>query len=105
LAIEWAADRLMPFTARHIDEVLGATQGPRGYLYDVELPYRRLGRCRMSDAVAAVIGTERTDVALALSVYEARNGKHDTASKLLGPGVDLAVADAPAVVADSTRPG
>jgi hypothetical protein len=86
----------MPFSARHIDEVQQAVDGPRGRLFDVELPYRRLGRCRMSDAVAAVIGTERAEVALALSTYEARNGKHGTASELLGPGVDLGVEDGPA---------
>jgi hypothetical protein len=49
----------------------------------------------MSEAVAAVIGTEHADVALALSVYEARNGKHGTATALLGPGVDLEPQDAP----------
>jgi hypothetical protein len=85
----------MPFSASHIDEVHQAANGPRGRVYDVELPYRRLGRCRMSDAVAAVIGTERAEVALALSTYEARNGKHGTASELLGPGVDLGVQDGP----------
>jgi hypothetical protein len=84
----------MPFTASHIDEVNQPADGPR--VYDVQLPYRRLGRCRVSDAVAAVIGTERAEVALALSVYEARNGKHGTATELLGPGVDLGVGDAPA---------
>ena len=62
----------MPFTARKIDEVHRAVDDPLGHVYDVELPYRRLGRCRMSEAVAAVIGTEQADVALALSVYEAR---------------------------------
>lgn len=86
----------MPFTARHLDEVQVQAGGPQGRLYDVELPYRRLGRCRMSDAVAAVIGTQRAQVAIALSIYEARNGKHATASELLGPGVDLGLADAPA---------
>jgi hypothetical protein len=85
----------MPFTARHVDEVHGAAGGPRGRAYDVELPYRRLGRCRMSEAVAAVVGTGHADVAFALSVYEARNGKHATASALLGPGVDLETRDAP----------
>ena len=85
----------MPFTARHVDEVLGAADGPRGRVYDIEMPYRRLGRCRMSEAVAAVIGTGDADVALALSVYEARNGKHVTATALLGPGVDLEPRDAP----------
>jgi hypothetical protein len=85
----------MPFTASQIDEVHRAADGPRGHVYDVELPYRRLGRCRMSEAAAAVIGTEHADVAVALSVYEARNGKHGTASELLGPGVDLEPRDAP----------
>ena len=88
----------MPFTARHIDEVHQPAADPRGRVYDVELPYRRLGRCRMSDAVAAVIGTGHAEVALALSTYEARNGKHGTASELLGPGVDLGAGGAPAAV-------
>jgi hypothetical protein len=82
----------MPFTASHLDEVQAQADGR---LYDVELPYRRLGRCRMSDAVAAVIGTEHEQVALALSTYEARNGRHATASDLLGQGVDLGLGDAP----------
>jgi len=86
----------MPFTARQIDEVQRKADGPLGRVYDVELPYRRLGRCRMSDAVAVVIGTELADVAVALSSYEARNGKNGTASELLGPGVNLGVEDAPA---------
>jgi hypothetical protein len=81
----------MPFTSRHIDEVQRVADGR---VYDVELPYRRLGRCRMSETAAAVIGTEPADVALALSVYEARNGKHGTATALLGPGVDLEPRDA-----------
>jgi hypothetical protein len=85
----------MPFTASQVDEVHRPAGGPRGHVYDVELPYRRLGRCRMSEAVAAMIGTEDADVAVALSVYEARNGKHGTASELLGPGVDLEPRDAP----------
>jgi hypothetical protein len=85
----------MPFTASHLDEVQGDADGRQGRLYDVELPYRRLGRCRLSDDAAAVIGTQCAQVALALSVYEARNGRHVTASELLGPGVDLARADAP----------
>ena len=84
----------MPFTASQIDEVQQAADGPR--IYDVEMPYRRLGRCRMSDAVAAVIGTAGADVAIALSSYEERNGKHGTASELLGPGVNLGMEDAPA---------
>jgi hypothetical protein len=86
----------MPFTARQIDEVQRTSDGPR--IYDVALPYRRLGRCRMSDAVATVIGTGRADVAVALSSYEERNGKHGTASELLGPGVNLGLEDAPAGV-------
>jgi hypothetical protein len=57
----------MPFTASHIDEVHWPADGPPGRVYDVELPDRRLGRCRMSEAVAAVVGTEDADVALALS--------------------------------------
>jgi hypothetical protein len=86
----------MPFTARHLDEVNPPTDdGSQGRLYDVELPYRRLGRCRMSAAVASVIGTRCAEVALALSIYEARNGKHSTASELLGPGVDLEAEDTP----------
>ena len=84
----------MPFTARHLDEVQVQADGPHGRVYDVELPYRRLGRCR--DAVAAVIGTQGAQVALALSTYEARNGKHATASELLGRGVDLGLEDGPA---------
>ena len=86
----------MPFTARHLDEIQVQADGPHGRVYDVELPYRRLGRCRMSDAVATVIGTQGTQVALALSTYEARNGKHATASELLGRGVDLGLEDGPA---------
>ena len=87
----------MPFTARHLDEVQVVADRQQGRLYDVELPYRRLGRCRLSAAAAAVIGTERAQVALALSSYESRNGKHVTASELLGPGVDLGLGDAPGV--------
>jgi hypothetical protein len=87
----------MPFTASHVDEVPARTDGPAGRLYDVELPYRRLGRCRMSDVVAAAIGTDRAEVALALSSYEVRNGKQHTASELLGAGVDLSAEDVPAV--------
>ena len=85
----------MSFTASQLDEVPARADGPARRIYDVELPYRRLGRCRMSDAVAAVVGTDRARVALALSAYELRNGKHRTASELLGPGVDLAAEDAP----------
>jgi hypothetical protein len=85
----------MPFTSRHIDEV---HQAAEGRLYDVELPYRRLGRCRMSDTVAGVIGTGSADVALALSRYVERMGTPGTASALRGPGVDLGVGAGPASV-------
>ena len=94
----------MPFTARHLDQVQVQGDGPGGHVYDVELPYRRLGRCRMSDAVAAVIGTRGAQVALALSSYEARNGKHTTAYELLGRGVDLGPEDAPEAVRANTEP-
>ena len=89
----------MPFTARHLDEVPIAANGQPGRVYDVELPYRRLGRCRVSAAAAAVIGTRPAEVALALSNYEAREGKHATATELLGPGVDLGLEDVPQVTA------
>ena len=95
----------MPFTARHLEQVQVVADGQQERLYDVELPYRRLGRCRLSDAAAAVIGTERAQVALALSIYESRNGKHVTASELLGPGVDLGLGDAPGALRASTVPG
>jgi hypothetical protein len=84
----------MPLSARQLDEVQVVADGQHGRLYDVELPYRRLGRCRLSDAAAAVIGTQRAQVAQALSIYEARKGKHVTASELLGPGVNLGLGDA-----------
>jgi hypothetical protein len=92
----------MPFNASQLDEVPARTDGRARRLYDVELPYRRLGRCRMSDAVAAAVGTDRAQVARALSAYELRNGNHRTASELLGPGVDLGAEDAPAI-ADPAR--
>jgi hypothetical protein len=92
----------VPFTASALDEIRARTDGPARHFYDVEMPYRRLGRCRMSDAVAAVIGTSRAEVALALSSYEARNGRQRTASELLGPGVDLGAEDA-AVIAPARR--
>lgn len=81
----------MPFTASAVEKI----RAPAGHVYDVEMPYRRVGRCRMSDTVAAVIGTEAADVALALSAYEARSGKYRTAAELLGSGVDLGAQDAP----------
>ena len=90
----------MPFTAHDLDEIPPPSDDARGRRYDVAMPYRRLGRCRVSDAVADVIGTGDAEVALALSVYEARHGKHPTASELLGPGVDLGAEDAP----DTARP-
>ncbi len=89
----------MPFTASHLDEVRPLDEGAPGRVYDVALPYRRLGRCRMSDAVATVVGIECADVASALSSYEARIGKNQTASELLGPGVDLGTEDAAVAVA------
>ena len=92
----------MPFTASHLNEVPARTDGRVRHVYDVDLPYGRLGRCRMSDAVAAALGTDRAQVALALSAYELRNGKHRTASELLGSGVDLGAEDAPAI-ADPAR--
>jgi hypothetical protein len=95
----------MPFTASHLDEVQAQADGPQGRIYDVELPYRRIGRCRMSDAVAAVIGTKRAQVAVALSIYEARNGRDATASELLGRGVDLGLGDVAEVLRPSTVPG
>ena len=84
----------MPFTASHLDVVRPLDDGAPGHVYDVALPYRRLGRCRMSDAVATVIGIDCAGVASALSSYEARIGKTQTASELLGPGVDLGPEDA-----------
>ena len=80
----------MPFRSCHLDEV-PVTAGATARLYDVELPYRRLGRCRLSAPVAAEIGATLDQVAVALSNYEARVGR---ASQLLGAGVDLGPADA-----------
>jgi hypothetical protein len=91
----------MPFTASAVEEVQARTDGPGRHDYDVELAYRRLGRCRMSDVVAATIGTGRAEVALALSSYEARNGRQRTSSELLGPGVDLCAEDAPAIASSA----
>jgi hypothetical protein len=88
----------VPFTARDLDQIHAGAGGPPVLVYDVELPYRRLGRCRLSDDAAAMIGTERAQVAVALSIYEARNGKHATAAQLLGPGVDLGFEDVPQAV-------
>jgi hypothetical protein len=63
---------------------------------DVDLPYRRHGRCRMSEPVAVALGTRLDQVAAALSTYEARNGRPATEPQLLGSGVDLGAQDAPA---------
>lgn len=84
----------MPFTASQLGEVPARDGGvTAGRIYDVELPYRRLGRCRMSDAVGAEVGIGLTDVAAALSIYETRHGRAATASQLLGAGVDLGSTD------------
>jgi hypothetical protein len=83
----------VPFRSCHLDEV-PATAGMTARLYDVELPYRRLGRCRLSAPDAAEIGVTLERVAVALSNYEARVGRAKTASQLLGVGVDLGLADA-----------
>ncbi|MGH2945920.1 MAG: hypothetical protein ACRDPC_06605 [Solirubrobacteraceae bacterium] len=86
----------MPFAGSGIEEITVGGGGPAGRTYDVQLPYRRLGRCRVSAAVGAVIGAGPAQVASALSLYEARIGRDATASELLGPGVDLGVEDASA---------
>jgi hypothetical protein len=77
----------VPFAGSGIEEITVGGSGLAGRTYDVQLPYRRLGRCRVS----AAIGAGPAQVALALSLYEARIGRHATASELLGPGVDLGV--------------
>ena len=89
----------MPFTARQLDEVANGADGSHGRVYDVELPYRRLGRCRMAEAVGVEVGTRLDQVAAALSIYETRNGRAATASELLGAGVDLRSQDGPAKTA------
>ena len=86
----------MPFTARQIGEVPAPAFGAHERAYDVDLPYRRLGRCRMSEPVAVALGTRLDQVAAALSTYEARNGRAVTESQLLGAGVDLGAQDGPA---------
>jgi hypothetical protein len=43
----------------------------------------------MSEQAAFQLGTRLDQVAAALSTYEERNGRSQTASQLLGPGVDL----------------
>ena len=89
----------MPFTASQLGEVPARDDGAQERVYDVELPYRRLGRCRMSDAVATALGTRLDQVAAALTSYEERNGRAATASQLLGSGVDLEAKDGPATAA------
>ena len=86
----------MPFTARQIGEIPTPTDGAHERAYDVDLPYHRLGRCRMSQPVAAALGTRLDQVAAALSIYEARHGRGATESQLLGAGVDLGAQDGPA---------
>jgi hypothetical protein len=78
----------VPFAPRHINEIPAAPD-VAAHVYDVELPYRRLGRCRVSERAAFQLGTGLDQVAVALSTYEERNGRSQTASELLGPGVDL----------------
>jgi hypothetical protein len=75
----------VPFTARQMGEVPAPADGAHERAYDVDMPYRRLGRCRMSEPVAA-----------ALTTYEARHGKAATESQLMGAGVDLGAQDGPA---------
>ena len=86
----------MPYTASQLGEVPGRDDAVEDRVYDVELPYRRLGRCRMSGPVAVALGTRLDQVAAALSSYEERNGRAATASQLLGAGVDLEAKDGPA---------
>ena len=86
----------MPFTARQLDEVPNGADGSHGRVYDVELPYQRLDRCRVAETVGAEVGTRLDQVAAALSIYETRNGRAATASELLGAGVDLGSQDGPA---------
>ena len=89
----------MPFTASQLGEVPARAEGAPERVYDVELPYRRLGRCRMSEPVAVALGSGLAQVAAALTMYEERHGRAVTASELLGPGVDLGAQDGPAVEA------
>ena len=86
----------MPFTARQLGEIPVHADGSHGSVYDVELPYRRLGRCRVSEGVGVDVGTRLEQVAAALSIYETRNGRAATAAQLLGAGVDLSSQDGPA---------
>jgi hypothetical protein len=83
----------MPFTARQLGEVPVQANGLHERVYDVELPYRRLGRCRMPATVGVDVGTRLEEVAAALTTYETRHGRAATASQLLGAGVDLDTRD------------
>jgi hypothetical protein len=86
----------VPFTARQMGEVPAPADGAHERAYDVDLPYRWLGRCRMSEPVAAALGTRFDQVAAALTTYEARNGRAATESQLLGAGVDPGAQGGPA---------
>jgi hypothetical protein len=86
----------MPFTARQLGEVPARDDGAQVRAYNVDLPYRRLGRCRMSEPVAVALGTRLDQVAAALTTYEERIGRAATAAQLLGAGVDLEAKDGPA---------
>jgi hypothetical protein len=89
----------VPFTSSQLGEVPARDDGAQERVYDVELPYRRLGRCRMSGPVAVALGTRLDQVAAALTMYEERNGRAATATQLLGAGVDLEAKDGPATKA------
>jgi hypothetical protein len=89
----------VPFTARQLNEVPIEADGSHARVYDVDLPYRRLGRCRMAEAVGLDVGIGLDQVAAALSSYETRNGRDATASQLLGAGVDLGSDDGPVTTA------
>lgn len=89
----------VPFTASQLGEVPARADVPQGRVYDVDLPYHRIGRCRISEPVSVALGTRLDQVAAALTLYEERNGRSETASRLLGAGVDLEAQDGPAVAA------
>jgi hypothetical protein len=74
------------FTARQVGDVPAPADGAHERAYDVDLPYRRLGRCRMSEPVAVALGTRLDQVAAALSTYEARNGRAATRVAAAGLG-------------------
>jgi hypothetical protein len=94
----------VPFATSQLAEVPGQADGLPGRVYDVELPYRRLGRCRVSETVGVEVGTRLVEVAAALTIYEARNGRAATASQLLGAGVDLGSHDGPATTTGTQKP-